>query len=83
MTGNLGGPREGLCNARSFTVLADARDDFRTGNERDLGVMPWADLIAMVEKAGGTRPRFDLFDLPPNSDGTFTRIRAMGEGYTP
>jgi hypothetical protein len=40
-------------------------------------------LIAMVEDAGGTRPTHDLFDLPPNPDGTFTRIRAVPEGFTP
>lgn len=83
MTNNLGGPREGNCRARSFTVLSDTRDDFRTSNDKDLGVMPWAELISMVEEAGGTRPTFDLFDLPANPDGTFTRIRAVNEGFQP
>lgn len=83
MTGDLGGPREGLCHARSFTVLADTRHDFCTCDDKDLGVMPWADLISMVEDAGGTRPTFDLFDLPANPDGTHTRIRAVNEGLTP
>jgi hypothetical protein len=80
---SLGGPRQGLCHARRFTVLADTRDDFRTRGDEDLGVMPWADLIGMVEAAGGTRPTYDLFDFPPNADGTWTRIRAVNEGLIP
>ena len=83
VTTNLGGPREGLCRARQFTVLRDTPNDFLTRDDEDLGVLPWAELIAMVEARGGTRPTFDLFDLPPNPDGTWTRIRAVNEGFTP
>jgi hypothetical protein len=81
MTRSLGGPREGNCRARSFTVVSD--ELFETRDQKDLGVMPWDELISMVEQAGGTRPTFDLFDLPANPDGTFTRIRAVHEGMTP
>jgi hypothetical protein len=80
---NLGGPREGNCHALSFTVVRDDRDGFECRDDKDLGVMPWADLLAMVEQAGGTRPTFDLFDLPANPDGTYTRIRAVHEGLIP
>jgi hypothetical protein len=80
---SLGGPREGMCRARQFTVVRDTRDDFETRDARDLGTLPWAELIGMVEDAGGTRPTFDLFDLPPDPDGSWTRIRAVSEGYQP
>lgn len=80
MTHSLGGPREGNCHAQSFTVVSD--EPFETRDHKDLGVMPWDDLISMVEHAGGTRPTFDLFDIP-QPDGTFTRIRAVQEGLIP
>jgi hypothetical protein len=76
MTHSLGGPREGSCHARSFTVISVK--PFETRDHKDLGAMPWTDLISMVEQAGGTRPTFDLFDLPANPDGTSTRIQARG-----
>lgn len=79
---SLGGPREGMCTAHQFTVVRDG-EDFETRGDKPLGTMPWADLIARVEAAGGTRPAFDLFDLPPNPDGSFTRIRAVPEGFQP
>ncbi len=85
MTTSLGGPREGMCTARQFTCqpLGACKDDFDVIDEKQLGVMPWAELISMVEQAGGSRPTFDLFDLPANPDGTWTRIRAVEEGMTP
>jgi hypothetical protein len=83
MTGNLGGPREGNCRTRSFTVIPGRPYAYWPHDDKDLGVMPWDDPISMVEDAGGTRPTFDLFDLPPNPDGTFTRIRVVQDGATP
>ena len=83
MTHNLGGPRGGNCRAYSFTVIPQKPIGIRVRDRQDLGIMPWADLIDMVEQAGGTRPAFDLFDMPANPDGTFTRIRAVREGMVP
>lgn len=78
----LGGPSEGNCAVRSFTVLADTADDFRTSDEKDEGTMPWAEFIASIAAQGGTRPTFDLFDVPL-PDGTVRRYRAVPEGCTP
>ncbi len=83
MTASLGGPRTGMCVARQFTCTPDQYGGFTTSDDKDLGVQPWADLISMVETAGGTRPTYDLFDLPANEDGTWTRIRAVEEGFQP
>ncbi len=83
MTTSLGGPREGMCAARQFNCLPDQFGGFTTGDDKHLGTLPWADLIGRVESAGGTRPTYDLFDLPANPDGTWTRIRAVEEGMTP
>jgi hypothetical protein len=80
MSDNLGGPREGNCHAESFTVVSE--EPFETRDHKDLGVMPWDDLIAMVEQAGGTRPTFDLFDIP-QPDGTVLRYRVMDEWPAP
>ena len=80
MTGNLGGPREGNCRAVSFVVVSE--DPFITRDEKDLGVMPWADLITSVEEQGGSRPTFDLFDVP-QADGTVLRYRAVDERLLP
>jgi hypothetical protein len=77
-TTNLGGPRTGNCRARSFV----AAGDFETRDHKDLGVLPWADLIAFIEQLGGTRPTFDLFDVP-QADGTVLRYRAVNEEYQP
>lgn len=79
---NLGGPREGNCTVRSFIVLADTRDEFLTRDETDHGTMPWADFIDSIVVAGGTRPTFDLFDVP-QPDGTVRRYRAVNEGMIP
>lgn len=72
---SLGGPREGLCHAISFVVLRET--PLLMYDKRDLGVLPWVDLIAMVEAAGGSRPAYDLFDIP-QEDGTVLRYRVMG-----
>ncbi len=83
MTTSLGGPREGMCRARQFTIDPAYPLDNQPRDDKDLGVMPWAELISMVEQAGGSRPTYDLFDLPANEDGTWTRIRAVEEGFQP
>lgn len=82
MSNNLGGPREGNCRACSFIVIRDDEDGFESRDHKDLGVMPWADLIALVEEQGGTRPTFDLFDVR-QADGTVLRYRAVDERFTP
>ncbi len=79
MTNNLGGPRTGMARVRSLVVVEEGKYVFRFRDERELGVMPWADLIDMVERQGGSRPTFDLFDVP-QADGTILRYRAMHDG---
>ncbi len=74
MTTTLGGPTTGLCHVRSFTVACE--DPFEARDEADLGVMPWPELVALIENAGGSRPAYDLFDLPA-PDGTTVRYRAV------
>jgi len=74
----LGGPREGNCRAVSFVVVRDTEDEFETRDDKDLGVMPWAELITSIEAQGGTRPTFDLFNVP-QADGTVLRYRVMSE----
>jgi hypothetical protein len=81
MTG-LGGPREGNCLAYSFVVVRDDEGGLEARDGKDLGVMPWADLLAMVAEQGGIRPTYDLFDIA-QADGTVLRIRAMDEGVQP
>ncbi|MGX6604804.1 hypothetical protein ACWKSP_22150 [Micromonosporaceae bacterium Da 78-11] len=80
MSHDLGGPREGLCRTRSFVIAS--QDPFRIRDDKDLGLMPWADLLDLVEAQGGTRPTFDLFDVP-QADGTVLRYRAVNDGYLP
>jgi hypothetical protein len=82
MTRNLGGPREGKCHVISFIVLRDDEHSFATCDDKDLGVMPWAELIDSVAERGGTRPTFDLFDVPQD-DGTVLRYRAVNERLIP
>lgn len=81
-TAKLGGPRTGNCRACSFVVVTDTEHEFTTRDHKDLGVLPWADLIAFIEDLGGTRPTFDLFDVP-QADGTVLRYRAVNEEYQP
>jgi hypothetical protein len=77
---SLGGPREGVCRVHQFTVINE--QPLETRSEKDLGVMPWTALIATVEKAGGSRPTYDLFDIP-RPDGTITRYRAVDVDAAP
>jgi hypothetical protein len=75
MTG-LGGPREGNCRARSFVVVRDDEDGLQVRDEKDLGVMAWAELLDKVAGQDGTRRTYDLFDIV-QADGTVLRIHAM------
>ena len=65
-------PQQGRCSVKSWTAVGDTR----LSEQQILGEMAWADLIAQVEQQGGTRPTYDLFDVP-NPDGTVTRYRAV------
>jgi hypothetical protein len=73
---DLGGPREGTCLARSFVVVRDDQGGLETRNGKDLGVLPWAELLDLVAGHGGSRRTYDLFDIA-QADGTVVRIRAM------
>jgi hypothetical protein len=66
-------PQPGRCRVEAWTM----RDGtFVDKDSRILGEMTWADLITQVAEQGGTRPTYDLFDVP-NPDGTTTRYRAI------
>ncbi len=74
---SLGGPTEGNCTVHSWLTYADggplpdhSRDD------QDRGVQPWAEFIASIAAQGGSRPTFDLFDVPAGL-GRNRRYRAM------
>ncbi len=74
---NLGGPREGNCTSRSFLLLENGA----VRDEQQHGTRPWAEFIADMEKAGATRPTFDLFDVPEG--GLTRRYRVVSEGMIP
>ncbi len=82
MKHKLGGPTEGNCRVKSVIVVCDTRDRWESRDEKQLGVMPWIDLLNLVESQGGIRPTFDLFDVH-QPDGTILRYRAVHEGFIP
>ncbi|MFI5895693.1 hypothetical protein ACIA5D_36920 [Actinoplanes sp. NPDC051513] len=51
-------------------------------DEIDHGVMAWADFIDSIITAGGSRPAYDLFDVP-QPDGSVRHYRAVDEGTNP
>lgn len=77
MNGDLGGPRKGCCHVTKSTGRPTPDGGFDATSREDLGVMAWIDLIGMVEKTGGTRPTYDLFDVI-QGDGIVARYRAVG-----
>lgn len=76
MTRSLGGPREGSCRVTKMTGWVGSDGELRVDFREDLGVMAWTGLIALAEQQGGSRPTYDLFDVPGH-DGTVVRYRAV------
>jgi hypothetical protein len=58
-----------LCRVEKYVVIDEGRFEF--GDAEDLGVMPWADLKALVESEGGHRVAYDLAEVRLPDGGVF------------
>jgi hypothetical protein len=57
------------CHVKRSKVIDEEQCEF--GESEDLGVMPWAELQALVESEGGHRVAYDLAEVRLPGGGVF------------